>query len=121
MRTKLGIPNDISAGWNGGYGNPGLFEISGSTKSVSTVATLKAIHEEIDRIRSAEVTEDEWRNARDAAVNSLIFTHDSRAKLFARQMMLDYYGDPKNFLPQDQKALPAPTRADVLRAAKQDI
>ena len=119
LRTKLGIPNDISATWNAGYGNPGLFEISGSTKSVSTVATLKAILEEIDRIRSAEVTEDEWRNARDAAVNNLVFTHDSRAKLFARQMMLDYYGYPKDFLPQYQKALQAVTRADVLRAAKQ--
>ena len=119
LRTKLGIPNDVSAAWNAGYGNPGLFEISGSTKSVSTVATLKAILEEIDRIRSAEVTEDEWRNARDAAVNSLVFTHDSRAKLFARQMMLDYYGYPKDFLPQYQKALQAVTRADVLRVAKQ--
>jgi zinc protease len=119
LRTKLGIPNDISASWNAGYGNPGLFEISGSTKSVSTVATLKAILEEIDRIRSAEVTEDEWRNARDAAVNSLVFTHDSRAKLFARQMILDYYGYPKDFLPQYQKALQAVTRADLLHAAKQ--
>ena len=119
LRTKLGVPNDISAAWNAGYGNPGLFEISGSTKSVSTVATLKAILDEIDRIRSAEVTEDEWKNARDAAVNSLAFTHDSRAKLFARQMMLDYYGYPKEFLPQYQKALQAVTRADVLRAAKQ--
>ena len=119
LRTKLGIPNDISAAWNAGYGNPGLLEISGSTKSVSTVATLKAVLEEIDRIRSAEVTEEEWRNARDAAVNSLAFTNDSRAKLFARQMMLDYYGYPKDFLPQYQKALQAVTRADLLRAAKQ--
>ena len=119
LRTKLGIPNDISATWNAGYAYPGLFEISGSTKSVSTVATIKAIQEEIDRIRTAEVTEDEWRNARDAAANSLAFTHDSRAKLFAHQMALDYYGYPKDYLTQYQKALQAVTRADVLRVAKQ--
>ena len=119
LRTKLGIPNDVSAAWNAGYAHPGLFEISGSTKSVSTVATIKAIQEEIDRIRTAEVTEDEWRNAREAALNNLVFTNDSRAKLFARQMMLDYYGYPNDYLPQYQKALQSVTRADVLRVAKQ--
>ena len=119
LRTKLGIPNDINATWNAGYGYPGLFEISGSTKTVSTVATIQAIQEEIARIRTAEVTEDEWRNARDAAANSLAFAHDSRAKLFARQLVQDYYGYPKDDLQQYQKALESVTRADVLRAAKQ--
>jgi hypothetical protein len=119
LRTKLGIPNDINATWNAGYGYPGLFEISGSTKTVSTVATIQAIQEEIGRIRTAEVTEDEWRNARDAAANSLAFAHDSRAKLFARQLVQDYYGYPKDDLQQYQKALESVTRADVLRVAKQ--
>ena len=115
----MGIPNDVTATWHAGYVHPGLFEISGSTKSISTVATIKAIEEEIDRIRTAEVTEDEWRNAREAAVNSLVFANDSRAKLFARQMTLDYYGYPKDYIPQYQKALQSVTRADVLRVAKQ--
>ena len=118
LRTKLGIPNEVTATWNAGYAHPGLFEISGSTKSVSTVDTIKAIQEEIDRIRTAEVTEDEWRNAREAAVNSLVFANDNRAKLFARQMTLDYYGYPKDYLPQYQKALQAVTRADVLRVGQ---
>jgi hypothetical protein len=34
-------------------------------------------------------------------------------------MILDYYGYPKDYLPQYQKALQAVTRADVLRVAKQ--
>ena len=119
LRTKLGIPNDISAAWDAGYAHAGLFEISGSTKSLSTVAAIKAVLDEIDRIRESEVTEEEWRNARDAAVNNLVFAHDTRAKLFARQMTLDYYGYPKDYLPQYQKALQAVTRADLLRVAKQ--
>ncbi len=119
LRTKLGIPNDISAAWDAGYAQAGLFEISGSTKSLSTVAAIKAVLDEIGRIRESEVTEEEWRNARDAAVNSLVFAHDTRAKLFARQMILDYYGYPKDYLPQYQKALQAVTRADLLRVAKQ--
>jgi zinc protease len=119
LRTKLGIPNEVGAIWNAGYGHPGLFEISGSTKSVSTVSTVKAILEEIDRIRTAEVTEEECGIARDAALNNLAFTNDTRSKLFARQMIQDYYGYPKDYLPQYQRGLQSVTRADVLRVAKQ--
>jgi zinc protease len=119
LRTRLGIAGDITAAWNAGYAHPGLFEISGSTKSISTVATIKAIEEEIDRIRASEVTEDEWRKAREAAVHNLVFASESRAQLFARQMTLNYYGYPNDYIPQYQKALQAVTRADVLRVAKQ--
>jgi zinc protease len=119
LRTKLGLPSDVVATWTGGYVQPGLFEISGSTRTTSAVAAIKAIEEEIDRIRTAEVPEDEWRNARDAAVNRLVFAYDSRAKLFAGQMILEYYGYPKDYLPLYQKALESVTRADVLRVARQ--
>ena len=119
LRSKLGIANEVSARWNAGYAQPGLFEISGTTKSVSTVATIKAIQEEIDRIRDAEVSEEEWRSAREAALDNLAFTHDSRSKLFAAQLLADYYGYPQDYLPRHQKALESATRADVLRAARQ--
>jgi len=119
LRAKLGIANDVTAAWHAGYAHPGLFEISGSTKSISTVATIKAIEEEIDRIRTGEVTEDECRKAREAAVKNLVFADESRAQLFARQMTLNYYGYPNDYIPQYQKALQAVTRSDVLRVAKQ--
>ena len=119
LRTRLGIANEVSASWNAGYAQPGLFEISGGTKSVSTVSTIQAIQEEIDRIRTAEVSEDEWRSVRDAAVNSLAFSRDSQSKLFIGQLIQDYYGYPKDYLPRYQKALESVTRADVLRVAKQ--
>jgi zinc protease len=119
LRSKLGITNEVSARWNAGYAQPGLFEISGTTKSVSTVDTIKAIQEEIDRIRTGEASEEEWRSAREAALDNLAFTHDSRSKLFTGQLLLEYYGYPKDYLARHQKALEAVTRADVLRVAKQ--
>jgi zinc protease len=119
LRTKLSLPSDVVATWSGGYVQPGLFEISGSTRSTSAVAVIKAIQEEIDRIRTAEVPEDEWRNARDAAVNRLVFAFDSRAKLFAGQMIVEYYGYPKDYVPLHLKELESVTRADVLRVARQ--
>src|SRR6185369_1817065 len=73
IRTKMGNAYDISANWGANYDHPGLFQISGSTKSASTVETLKAIREEVDRIRTTEVTEQELKTAKDTALNSLVF------------------------------------------------
>ena len=121
LRTKLGIPNDVTAAWNADYAKPGLLEISGTTKAVSTTSTLLAIKEEIERLRTAEVSEEEWRLARDAAVHRMVFTYDSLARQFAGQMVLEFHGYPKDYLAQHQKALEAVTRADLLRVAKQHL
>ena len=43
VRTELGYAYSIGAGWGAGYLHPGLFEISGSTKSASTTETIEVI------------------------------------------------------------------------------
>jgi len=121
VRTKMGNAYDISAGWGAGYDHPGLFEISGSTKSISTVETLKAIREEVDRIRTTEVSEEELKTAKDTALNSLVFAYDTRSKTLGRMLTYEYYGYPKDFIQQYQKALAAVTRADILRVAKEHL
>jgi predicted Zn-dependent peptidase len=121
VRSKMGNAYDIGAGWNANYDHPGLFEISGGTKSLSTVETLKAIQEEVDRVRTAEVTEEELKTAKDTALNSLVFAYDTRAKTLRRILTYEYYGYPTGFIEQYQKALEAVSRADVLRVAKERL
>jgi zinc protease len=119
IQTRIRNSYDISALWGAGFGYSGLFLISGSVNPVYTVETLKAIREEVERMRTAEVTEDELRIAREAALNRLAFALDSKAKIMARLMSDEYYGYPKDFIQQYQKGLTAVTRADVLRVAKE--
>jgi len=121
IRTKMGNAYDISADWGAAYDHPGLFEISGSTKSVSTVETLKAIREEVDRIRSSEVTDEELKTAKDTALNGLVFAYDTKAKTLGRLLTYEYFGYPKDFIQQYQKALAAVTKADILRVAKSHL
>jgi len=121
VRTKMGNAYNISADWGANYDHPGLFEISGSTKSASTVETLRAVQQEVDRIRTTEVTEDELKAAKDTALNSLVFAFDSRTKTLGRILTYEYYGYPKDFIQQYQKALGEVTRADVLRVAKSHL
>jgi zinc protease len=118
IRTKLGYAYNVAAVWSAGYDHPGLFQIVGSTKSASTVDALQAIGKELDKIRSAEVTVEELNDAKQAALNSFVFFFDSPAKTLSRVIRYEYFGYPKDFLFQYQKAIAAVTRADVLRVAK---
>jgi zinc protease len=119
IRTKLGYAYDISAQWAANWDHPGTFRIGGSTKSQSTTETLQAIRVELDKMRSTEVTPQELDEAKQGVLNSFVFFFDSPAKTLNRVMRYEYFGYPKDFLFQYQKAISAVTRADVLRVAKE--
>ena len=121
IRTELGYAYSIGASWSANYAYPGTFRIGGSTKSMTTVETIQAIREEVDKLRTTEVTDKELNDAKEAALNSFVFYFDSPAKTLNRVLRYEYYGYPKDFLFQYQKALKEVTRADVLRVAKAHI
>jgi zinc protease len=121
IRSNMGDAYDISASWEAQYDHPGLFVISGGTKSSATVRTIKAALEEVERLRTAEVTEAELKAAKDTALNSFVFAFDTKAKTLGRMLTYEYNGYPKDFIQQYQRALAAVTRADVLRVAKQRL
>ncbi len=121
VRTQLGLAYEISADWGAHYDHPGLFEIGGSTKSASTAETLKAIQQEIERVRTTEVSADELETARQTVLNSLVFAFDTRTKTLGRLLNYEYYDYPKDFIDRYQKGLEAVTRADVLRVAREHV
>src|SRR5580704_1690160 len=119
IRTKLGYAYDIGAQWAANWDHPGTFQITGSTKSQSSTETLQAARVELDKMRSTEVTQRELDEAKEGVLNSFVFFFDSPAKTLNRVMRYEYFGYPKDFLFQYQKAISAVTRADVLRVAKE--
>ena len=121
VRTQLGYAYSIVAGWGAGYFSPGLFQISGSTKSKSTLETIKTIREELDKLRNGEVTDDELKTAKDTVLNSFVFNFDTPAKTLNRIVSYDYYGYPRDFIFQFQKGVERVTRADVMRVARQHL
>jgi hypothetical protein len=119
VRTKLGYAYAVSAGWGAGYQSPGAFEISGSTKSATTTDTIRVIRQEVERMRQSEVTAEELAIAKDAVLNSFVFAFDRPSKTLNRLVVYEYFGYPKDFLFQYQKAVSTVTAADVLRVAKE--
>lgn len=121
IRTKLGLAYSIGAGWGASYDHPGTFRIVGSTKSSSTADAILAARSELEKMRTAEVTEQELKSAKDAVLNGFVFFFDSPAKTLSRVLRYEYFGYPKDFLFQYQKRVAAVTRADVLRVMRQHI
>ncbi|MES1260819.1 MAG: pitrilysin family protein, partial [Acidobacteriota bacterium] len=121
VRTQLGYAYEVGADWGANYDHPGLFSISGSTKSASTTETLKAIDEEVNRIRTTAVTAEELETAKQTVLNSFVFNFDTPSKTLNRLLTYRYFGYPDDFIFQYQKAVAAVTRDDILRVAKQYV
>jgi zinc protease len=118
VRTAHGWAYNIGAGWGAQYDHPGIFQISGSTQSMHTVDTLKAVREELEKIRSSEVSDAELQTAKDKVLNSFVFRFDDPGKTLNRLLVYQYYGYPRDFIFQYQKAIAAVTKADILRVAQ---
>jgi zinc protease len=69
-------------------------------------------------MRNELVGEDELEGARETVLNSFVFFFDTPGKTLNRLVTYRYYGYPKDFIFQYQKAVAAVTREDVLRVAK---
>ena len=121
VRTELGYAYSIGSSWGANFDHPGIFRVSGSTKSANTVDAIRAVNEEIAKIRTAEVTDQELETAKETAINSFVFNFDSPSKTLARIVTYDYYDYPKDFIFEFQKNIEKVTKADVLRAAKESI
>jgi zinc protease len=121
VRTQLGYAYDVSAFWGADYDHPGLFQISGSTKSASTAETVKVVEEEVEKIRTSEVTAEELESAKQTVANSFVFNFDTPSKTLNRVLRYDYYGYPRDFIDRYQRAIQAVTRQDVLRVARERL
>lgn len=121
VRTELGYAYSVSANWGANYNHPGVFSVSGSTKSESTTAAIETILKEIERIRTEEVTDQELKTAKDTVINSFIFNFDQPSKTLNRLLIYEYHGYPKDFIFQYQKAVESVTKAEILEAAKKRL
>ena len=73
----------------------------------------------MEKIRTTEVTDEELQTAKDTVLNGFVFNFDRPSKTINRLMIYQYYGYPKDFIFQYQKAIAAVTKADVLRVAQE--
>ncbi|MGH9337150.1 MAG: M16 family metallopeptidase, partial [Vicinamibacteria bacterium] len=114
VRSQRGLAYRAGASWSAAYDHPGTFAVASSTKSESTVETIRVIRGEIERIAKEPVTEEELRQAKDGILNSFVFNFDSKGEIVSRLMTYDYYGYPRDFLQTYQENVERVSVDDVL-------
>jgi zinc protease len=121
VRTELGLAYAVGGGFGSGYDHPAPFRVEVLTKSATTVDATKATLAEIDSLTSRPVTEEELKRAKDSILNSFLFQYDTKDKVLAERVRLEFYGYPADYLETYKASLEKVTVADLNAAAKKYI
>ncbi len=119
IRVERGYAYQVFGDWGANYTHPGLFQVVAGTKSENTVDAVRVMQSEIEKFRSGQPTEAELKSAKDKILNTFVFNFDSPAKTLTRIVNYEYFGYPKDFVFQYQRAVEKVTPADVARVAKE--
>lgn len=118
IRSRQGLAYSVSAYWSPNYDYPGVFVTGGETRSDATVPFIESVKEEIERIRTQPITEDELNHAKNSTLNSFIFNFQDPAQTLSRLMRYEYYDYPQDFIFRYRQELEKITVADVQRVAQ---
>jgi len=121
VRTSLGLAYAVSGGFGLAYDHPGEFHVEVLTKSASTVDATKAAEAEISGLNTQPFTQAEVERAKNDILSTFIFRYDTREKVLAERVRLEFYGYPADYLETYQAALEKVTLDDVARVAKKYI
>jgi zinc protease len=121
IRTEMGLAYAVGGSYGYGWDHPGEFHAMVLTKSASTVDATKAALAEIDGLTTRPITDDELARAKDNILNSFLFRYDTREKVLAMRVRLEFYGYPADYLESYRAALEKVTVADLNRVATKYI
>lgn len=117
VRTEKGLAYGVGGGIGAAFDHPGMLRIATSTKTESTLDTINAIYEEIDKLKTDPITDEEIKRAKDSIMNSFVFNYDTPEKVLREQMAYEYYGYPADFLERFRAGIEKVTKEDVARVA----
>ncbi|MGB6194172.1 MAG: pitrilysin family protein, partial [Terracidiphilus sp.] len=121
IRTEKGLAYAVGGGLGFQYDHPGEFRVVVMTKSASTVDATKEAFAVLEGLNKEPVTEDELKRSKEDILNSFLFRYDTRDKVLAERVRLEFYGFPADYLETYKAALEKVTTADVNAVAKKYV
>ncbi len=118
VRTKRGLAYSVGSRLNSGVHDQGIWLMRAETKLPSTQEVTARFVANMERMRAELVTDSELAEAKEAYVNSFVFSFASSSAIVGRLMELEYDGLPKDFLQQLRARVIALTKEEILAAAK---
>ena len=118
VRTKKGLAYAVSGGVFSEWDHPGLTFLFVSTKTETTAAAIEALLEEARNLKAQPPTAEEVDKARQSLLNSFVFRFDTRREVLARQLLLEYFGYPLDWLSRYRTGVEAVTVEQVRQAVR---
>jgi len=121
VRTELGLAYGVEGGLGFDWDHPAGFEAVAQTQSATTVEAIQQTYKVLEGLTTQSFTEEELKRAKDNILNSFLFRYDTKDKVLAERVRLEFYGYPANYLETYKAALERVTVADLNAAAKKYI
>lgn len=118
VRTKRGLAYSVGSRLNVGVHDQGVWLMRAETKLPSTQEVIARFVANLERMRTELVSDSELAEAKEAYVNSFIFSFASSSAIVGRLIELEYDGLPKDFLQQLRARVIALTKDEILAVAK---
>jgi len=117
VRSDEGLAYRTGSSYDISSRDLGTFNAYCQTKAATAHKAITIMMEEIRKIRETGVTEQELTEARDAAVNRLVFSFDTPGKIVRNLMSLEFDGWPMDFYKGYLGNYRKVTRDDIKRVA----
>ncbi len=118
VRTKRGLAYSVGSRLNVGMHDQGVWLVRAETKLASAQEVIGRFLANIERMRTESVSDAELAEAKEAYVNSFVFSFSSPSAIVSRLVELEYDGLPKDFLQQLREQVVKLTKEDILAAAR---
>ncbi len=118
VRSDEGLAYSVRSSFNTGSKDLGTFNAATQTKSSTAYKALRLMMDEVERIRTAPVEDDELNGAKDSYINRYVFGFTSAGQIVSRLMGLEFDGRPSDLFKIYINQIQAVTKDDVLRVAK---
>lgn len=121
VRSNQGLAYDVRGRYGADFIYPGVFYMGVSTKSETTVKSIRSLLKELKEITEKPVGTQELKLAKDSYLNSYVFKFDSKGKIINRLLTYAYYGYSLDFMDKMKKAIEAVTVDDIYRVARKHL
>jgi predicted Zn-dependent peptidase len=118
VRSRQGLAYSVGSRIAPGNAGPGIFMMQALTKGPSTYQALSSMLDHMERMRQEPVSPEELQLAKDAFLNSFVFSFADSGLIVGRLMGLEYHGLPKDFLQRFRDSVVRLTKEDLLRVAR---
>jgi zinc protease len=121
VRSRQGLAYSVGSRLIPGNAGPGAFVLHALTKGPSTYQALSSMLDQVERLRQEPVSTEELQLAKDAFLNSFVFSFADSGQIVGQLMALEYHGLPKDFLQRFRDSVVRLTKEDLLRVARRHL